>query len=162
MSLSSLKKLGSESWRTCHTLSKLRSHVLSCEPPPGQLGFPEVYHLILWTICIVSLNETGVCIICAHITLLLPWIRLELQAIAFFSRRSLMDFQGELKRRVVFPQSRETEPWGCVGTLLGKNTSWLSQENKQPTVSVFWKRKILSQTHVEYLLRLSSRAAASG
>jgi hypothetical protein len=37
----------------------------------------------------------------------------------------------------------------------------LSQENKQPTVSVFWKRKLLSQTHVEDLLRLSSRAATS-
>ena len=109
MSLSSLKKLGSESWRTCHTLNKLQSHFLSCEPPPGQLGFPEVYRLILWTLCIVSLKETGACIICAHTTLLLPWIHLEPQAIAFVSRRSLMDFQGELKRRVVFPQSRETE-----------------------------------------------------
>ena len=109
MSLSSLKKLGSESWRTCHTLNKLQSHFLSCEPPPGQLGLPEVYRLILWTICIVSLNETGACIICAHTTLLLPWIHLEPQAIAFLSRRSLTVFQGELKRRVVFPQSRETE-----------------------------------------------------
>ena len=37
----------------------------------------------------------------------------------------------------------------------------MSQENKQPTGSVFWKRKLLSQTHVEDLPRLSSRAAAS-
>ena len=103
--------------------------------------------------------KLGAYIICAHSTLLLPWIHLESQAIASLSRRSLMDFQGELKRRVPFPQSRDREAWGCVGVPLGKNKSWLFQENQQPTVSVF--QKVLPQTHVEDLLRLSSRGAAS-